>query len=232
MRKAKGFTLIELLVVIAIIAILAAILFPVFARAREKARQTSCLSNVKELVLAIMMYSQDYDERLCGSYLYYCGHWEIRIYPYIKAGSADSTYGRGGIYACPSFPGPFAFNPPVSFGPDYISYGYNYRYLNISYTEGGLALAGIEKPTDTILIADAGPCWSRTLNRWYENAYVVTWERLQDIIDADPGSRSTGYPVYTRHNGMANVGFVDGHVKCQGEGYVTDVENFRAKKTH
>ena len=60
----RGFTLIELLVVIAIIAILAAILFPVFARAREKARQTSCLSNVKELALALLMYSQDYDETI------------------------------------------------------------------------------------------------------------------------------------------------------------------------
>jgi prepilin-type N-terminal cleavage/methylation domain-containing protein len=59
----KGFTLIELLVVIAIIAILAAILFPVFAKAREKARQTSCLSNEKEIALAILMYTQDYDEK-------------------------------------------------------------------------------------------------------------------------------------------------------------------------
>ncbi len=63
MRR-KGFTLIELLVVIAIIAILAAILFPVFARAREKARQTSCLSNLKQLSLGVLMYAQDYDERL------------------------------------------------------------------------------------------------------------------------------------------------------------------------
>ncbi len=62
--KHRGFTLIELLVVIAIIAILAAILFPVFARAREKARQTSCLSNVKQLGLGFLMYAQDYDERL------------------------------------------------------------------------------------------------------------------------------------------------------------------------
>jgi len=62
----KGFTLIELLVVIAIIAILAAILFPVFARAREKARQTSCLSNMKQIGLAFMMYTQDYDETLPG----------------------------------------------------------------------------------------------------------------------------------------------------------------------
>ncbi|NLO04745.1 MAG: prepilin-type N-terminal cleavage/methylation domain-containing protein, partial [candidate division WS1 bacterium] len=65
MRR-KGFTLIELLVVIAIIAILAAILFPVFARAREKARQTSCLSNLKQISLAVIMYTQDYDDRMPG----------------------------------------------------------------------------------------------------------------------------------------------------------------------
>ncbi|MGQ9733315.1 MAG: prepilin-type N-terminal cleavage/methylation domain-containing protein [Candidatus Zipacnadales bacterium] len=59
----RGFTLIELLVVIAIIAILAAILFPVFAKAREKARQTSCLSNIKQISLAMLAYAQDYDER-------------------------------------------------------------------------------------------------------------------------------------------------------------------------
>jgi len=69
MHKGKGFTLIELLVVIAIIAILAAILFPVFAKAREKARQTACLSNMKQLALATLMYAQDYDERLMPMWL-------------------------------------------------------------------------------------------------------------------------------------------------------------------
>lgn len=91
----RGFTLIELLVVIAIIAILAAILFPVFARAREKARQSSCLSNVKQLVLGCLMYAQDYDERWPyynreGRYFYtydneyHYGMWYKVIEPYIK----------------------------------------------------------------------------------------------------------------------------------------------------
>src|SRR5204862_4622820 len=106
----RGFTLIELLVVIAIIAILAAILFPVFAQAREAARKTSCLSNCKQMGLACMMYVQDYDEMYpCNSWdTPYIGtadtdfknpnyltamHWVFRVQPYIK---------NRQIFVCPS----------------------------------------------------------------------------------------------------------------------------------
>ena len=89
-RRRRGFTLIELLVVIAIIAILAAILFPVFARAREKARQTSCLSNMKQISLSVLMYAQDYDDIYAPTSLIYPGHysathtfWLELIQPYL-----------------------------------------------------------------------------------------------------------------------------------------------------
>src|SRR5213593_451726 len=98
--QTRGFTLIELLVVIAIIAILAAILFPVFAQAREKARQTQCLSNIKQLALSIKMYSQDYDETKPPCFIWdYPGGkanqytWRGLVAPYVK---------NRDIFICPS----------------------------------------------------------------------------------------------------------------------------------
>jgi len=100
----KGFTLIELLVVIAIIAILAAILFPVFAKVREKARQTQCLSNEKQIGLAVLQYVEDYDEsypmaQISGK------DWTAEIYPYVKAGQVNGSFSVvNAVYGCPSFP--------------------------------------------------------------------------------------------------------------------------------
>ena len=109
--RKQGFTLIELLVVIAIIAILAAILFPVFAQAREKARAITCASNEKQMGLAILQYLQDYDEQYPMLQYHppagYTGgwwiDWQIEVYPYVKNGSSTAN-GLGGIYSCPSFP--------------------------------------------------------------------------------------------------------------------------------
>ncbi len=114
MRTSNGFTLIELLVVIAIIAVLAAILFPVFAQAQARARSITCLSNEKQIGLAIMMYAQDYDDTLPSAYYYLNGatssggymHWSGMVAPYVE---------NDGLFVCPAHKlGGFA---PTCFGP-------------------------------------------------------------------------------------------------------------------
>jgi prepilin-type N-terminal cleavage/methylation domain-containing protein/prepilin-type processing-associated H-X9-DG protein len=125
-----AFTLIELLVVIAIIAILAAILFPVFARARENARRASCQSNLKQIGLGILQYTQDYDEKFCNYSRSVPGSWIVQLDPYVK-----STQ----LFVCPS--NATATNQ---------SYGFNYYYI------GDAALAAIGSPAETVMACDTG----------------------------------------------------------------------------
>jgi len=192
----RGFTLIELLVVIAIIAILAAILFPVFARAREKARQTSCLSNIKEIALGALMYVQDYDEMFFGMlqgrrdgvygvepYLI----WPQQVYPYIK---------NAQIFTCPSAPNEFVYSPTTK---DY-NFGYGMNYW-MSYFYYYIGLAHIQRPAETIWFTDCD----------YYNVYPTFY------LYTYPTSAAYGQNGYARlqlrHNGGVNCSFVDGHAK-------------------
>jgi prepilin-type N-terminal cleavage/methylation domain-containing protein/prepilin-type processing-associated H-X9-DG protein len=116
-RKRNGFTLIELLVVIAIIAILAAILFPVFAQAREKARQTTCVSNLKQIGTGLMMYVQDYDERypifsFASCYPGYDAIWTTEIMPYTK---------NERVFVCPSIDPPYSTTNGVARGAKWVA---------------------------------------------------------------------------------------------------------------
>jgi prepilin-type N-terminal cleavage/methylation domain-containing protein/prepilin-type processing-associated H-X9-DG protein len=135
--RRNGFTLIELLVVIAIIAILAAILFPVFAQAREKARQSTCVSNAKQLMLGLLMYAQDYDETMIG--FVPGSDRKVLLFPYIKMGRNNADTSNLDVWACPS-------NPLRTTSS---SYGFNTR-LNFQ------RLAAFQSPAQTVAMADGG----------------------------------------------------------------------------
>jgi len=196
----KGFTLIELLVVIAIIAILAAILFPVFAKAREKARQTSCLSNVNELMLAVIMYAGDYDDRLpegC-SYWYQPGGggsatktdsamWPTLIQPYIK---------NDQIFVCPS-------NKQVLTNPWGGTIALSYS-ASMNYEQWPKWQTIAELP-------DLARCvWLLENSDWNNYWYPGNTSALD--IDSTQ-YRPWGYETEAVHNDGLNNGFLDGHAK-------------------
>jgi prepilin-type N-terminal cleavage/methylation domain-containing protein/prepilin-type processing-associated H-X9-DG protein len=237
-RRRGGFTLIELLVVIAIIAILAAILFPVFAQAREKARSSSCLSNQKQIALAFSMYSQDYDETyplgqiatLINPVTNIPYRWEDAVTPYIKGGNV------GGILTCPSAP----------------SRAYAYSMNGVL---GGRSQAQAGNPADTVLTADGaqvasqaakagdgkglpqtGPLFVYTLT-----GFEATWNPAPNFktgkgdpeasmvvdpaLNADNNNKAAGYARF-RHNEGVNASYVDGHTKYARAG------SFKLKNWH
>ena len=191
----RGFTLIELLVVIAIIAILAAILFPVFARAREKARQTSCLSNLKQVGTAMLMYIQDYDERY-GQSMSGTSAGTTTVYhelmPYMK---------NAQILECPSNPDEITMAamsallgglgaPPIApLGTPGVSYIYNtavWEDGNLTGPTAPIKDAEIPRPSETMSLGDGN-------------------------LEVAPNQFNT--PIMGTHNEMANAVFCDGHAK-------------------
>ncbi|MDR3708964.1 MAG: DUF1559 domain-containing protein [Capsulimonadaceae bacterium] len=148
--KHKGFTLIELLVVIAIIAILAAILFPVFAQAREKARASACLSNLKQLGLGYTQYEQDYDENVpCGlvSNGYGSRGWAGQIYPYVKSKA---------VFICPS-----DTTQAITNNPDVVSYAVNTNlvgYAGSPVQPIPVPISQMAAPAKTVLLFEVMNC--------------------------------------------------------------------------
>jgi prepilin-type N-terminal cleavage/methylation domain-containing protein/prepilin-type processing-associated H-X9-DG protein len=202
--RTRAFTLIELLVVIAIIAILAAILFPVFARARENARRASCQSNLKQIGIGIMQYTQDYDEKLPsvevqqsvpGSFLSDLITWADTIMPYIK-----STQ----VFICPSATNYGAPKTPLNgqavaafvYGPGSHSTGGNEYAFSLRASQGVNSLASFTDTAQTVMVSERND--NAAIN---EYAYFV-----------DPTYNVSRQPAVT-HFGGGNILWADGHVK-------------------
>ncbi|WP_309723080.1 DUF1559 domain-containing protein [Armatimonas sp.] len=243
----KAFTLIELLVVIAIIAILAAILFPVFAQARDKARSIACLSNTKQLALGVIQYSQDYDELLpVAGYNAQCrGRWQWQIYPYVKnqqVFTCPNISQRPWVattnnnFTCPNS-GQTGLvvgqNDKGGYGWSYALQGDNGNGASSLDNAPGYALASIQKPADTIIIGETG---------FVPNVAAASgWAMMAfdpRITATAAGFAQPGLLAQGRHNteqtftmqgmpvpirGRLNLVFLDGHAKNLSLGQLFEV---------
>ena len=226
----RAFTLIELLVVIAIIAILAAILFPVFAQAREKARQASCLSNHKQLGMAVQMYKQDYDETYPMLENHPTARYTVAnmIDPYIKTnkmnvnGSGGNLWPEESVWRCPT-----ASSYADGDFTSYFTVAYNWLYLTVvdpsasfvpnwsspekygiwAWTQPGRSDAEVDVPAETVLFSDSGHADG-------PRGFRATWSTLAPPSARVANGASDWISVAEgRHQGMANVAWCDGHVK-------------------
>ena len=204
MRGHKAFTLIELLVVIAIIAILAAILFPVFAKAREKARTTNCTSNVKQLMLAVRQYTSDFDSKLPPG-----------AYPYVTAGPTGPIFGNTSftwldlihtymksqqICICPSK----SQSTINSYGWNYINFGDQPASPGPGWVT---KLNKVSCPADTILIGDA------------EDYLAANQANIATLFSGIPSTQFNGTGRRAKRHSEGGVyGWVDGHAKWQSWG--------------
>jgi prepilin-type processing-associated H-X9-DG protein/prepilin-type N-terminal cleavage/methylation domain-containing protein len=227
LRRTKGllgFTLIELLVVIAIIAILAAILFPVFAQAREAARKTTCQSNLKQFGSAFAMYRSDYDGRFpAGGWYGNLGgnpdmdrslDWHLSLFPYIK---------NTGVYLCPSS----TDIHDLPHGPaDWNRTSSDYLYNNqLAANRTPLTEAAVAAPADCIQLIEGhsdwgrGPCITPFSNGQMTNPPAsfcheyTTFGRNSSLVTGGLWATDRKLWDLPRHQGGANVAFVDGHVK-------------------
>jgi len=217
--KSKAFTLIELLVVIAIIAILAAILFPVFAQAKAAAKKSSCLSNVKQFGIASTLYENDYDDIIpLAGYQNFVANtpttWMFLVDPYVKSGYPDTTSkekGNGfGIFQCPNYtppPGTSGVGSPshsyainFNYSPTYITEIVNvYGYLPVH------SATSLESPAQVVAFTES------------MGSRIFTDGNDVDDYGAKPSVVQQEQAVYLwgrkRHDGGANYGFFGGHAK-------------------
>jgi prepilin-type N-terminal cleavage/methylation domain-containing protein/prepilin-type processing-associated H-X9-DG protein len=211
LRRGGGFTLIELLVVIAIIAILAAILFPVFLRVKEKAKETQCVNNCRQLGMSEMQYCDDYDGKYCATYFERWGpgqdegtwhFWPDMLYKYFK---------NVGICNCPSYKpasAHFRYNPPVI--PQAWGYGNMEWIQNRTQSD----VAGQKYGTKGSVIFGEGWMGTATGDPKYPYGWACCFEGPYEMKDSRFNVYGkTWYLMRVQHNGGAVFVFADGHGK-------------------
>ena len=206
--KNSAFTLIELLVVIAIIAILAAILFPVFARARENARRSSCQSNLKQIALGHKQYTQDYDEKFVpaigdGTT---AGGWVVSLQPYLKSIQ---------IFQCPSDTvAPAALPASAGYNDYYVNSALSDVGTTVNYGNGGISEAAIDNSTLTILMGDGDGTNGSSTAMFRCNGYQAAGGVSTTApARATPAGLAIAAAMKAQHLEGGNYAFVDGHVK-------------------
>ncbi len=206
----RGFTLIELLVVIAIIAILAAILFPVFARARSKARATACISNIKQLGTAQMMYASDFDGRYgrvftdgLGSTNWGWGAgrqiWIDHHAPYVK--NTD-------LFRCPA--------KPTS---------WSYSAMCTQNNHGSMVRSGAATRSEEDIRAPAENAWMFDGNTWHTDYCPASSTNPACCAPNGVGIGIASSPLADMHNDGCNAGFIDGHAKWVAASKLSDPAN-------
>ena len=223
--QTAGFTLIELLVVIAIIAILAAILFPVFAAAKEAAKKTACLSNVRQIGLAAEMYIRDYDETYPQVKATTTSQPQIDdadgsieepdlgsvftwLIPYIqKSDPTDENMIRNKIYVCPSDPSP---NDPAC--PTAINIGGPQvnSYLINGYFVWGLTESQVQRPSNTLYFGERRSITVDGEPPYCDDIYHSWWNPSNPVAPGNDMDLRTG-ALSDRHSGGCNYVFADGH---------------------